>query len=208
MHWRWWAAALATVTGSVLVAWWVVGFLGFPPWLTALLAVIAALLVLGFVALYVAPYVLGTVDGIRDGLAGRPADEDLLERLRSMTINQVRRRADDFEQRARAAKGGRSSEARENAHIYELPASRWRQLESAMREANAFEVGDLPDKEVERWGARLELYRDDEPWPPQKGPGRPNPQLRTVRLGARTAARGRLLLRRWPAPRVRPPPHE
>ncbi len=133
MHWRWWAAALATVTGSVLVAWWVVGFLGFPPWLTALLAVIAALLVLGFVALYVAPYVLGTVDGIRDGLAGRPADEDLLERLRSMTINQVRRRADDFEQRARAAKGGRSSEARENAHIYELPASRWRQLESAMR---------------------------------------------------------------------------
>lgn len=131
---------------------------------------------------YAAPSVLGgmlgLIEGLREGAAGKPPDHDAVEHLRSLTISDVRARADQFERsgrRSRLAADGRQ------AYVYEVPAFVWRRLETEMRSAGASVVGDLPERSVESWARRLGLARDNSPWyPDEHGPPEVTPQVRVV----------------------------
>ena len=82
-----------------------------------------------------------------------------------LTLNDVRARAGEFERLAQAARSQEgSAPARPSrisravgseSNLYAIPAYAWRTLERFMREHGAWEVGDLPRDEVERWAKKL-----------------------------------------------------
>jgi hypothetical protein len=166
------------------------------------LAVLAGIVLLVLVALS-APTVLGAVAGLWDTTRPRVPDPELLRRLRELTIHDVRAHREDFERRAAALRASSSGKQRRLASAYAASGSVWQHLEQAMRDAGAFQVADLPDEEIERWGRKLRLWRDGLHWDPLVPQEAPDPLTREVDLPPPTASRGRLLLRRRPGPRGR-----
>jgi hypothetical protein len=198
----WSAAGIAVLAGVAIAAWWLAGLLGLESWQAVFAAVLLGSALLMLVAV-VTPDVLGVATGLWDATRTRAPDPELLERLRQLSIHDVRGRAVECESRAATLRAAGSRRDRKMASMYDVPGRIWRRLERSMRDAGAFHVADLPEGDVQRWGRRLGLWRDGLSWDPLIPQEAAEARTREVRLPPPTATRGRMVLRRWPGPRGR-----
>lgn len=133
------ASAIGLAAGiAILVAW------SIAPWL--------AYGATGVALLAFAPWWLVRRVGSAQLRDYRPTDAEQaqLVAFAGMTLNDVRRRAEDFERRA-------ASVARRDAWIYAGAAQSWRKLEGELRRESKFAVDDLTEGQVRAWARRLDV---------------------------------------------------
>ena len=106
-----------------------------------------------------------------------------------MSLNDVRRRAQEFERAERQYGEWRRVRSRRRAHApdpdeqrgyapevaYGQPSKRWRALEHELRRRGAWEVGELETREQIRWAKQLNALTDSlsRPHPRRIGPDLP-----------------------------------
>ncbi len=106
-----------------------------------------------------------------------------------MSLNDVRRRAEEFEEAERQYDKWMQTRAARREHAldpdeqrgyapevaYDRPSKRWRELEQTLRLRGAWEVRELPDAEQVQWAKKLNALSESlaRPHPRWIGPAEP-----------------------------------
>src|SRR5918997_332195 len=121
-----------------------------------------------------------------------PYEQDRLREFAAMSLNDVRRRADEFEKAERQYTDWLRTRRDRRAHApdpdeqdgyapeaaYGHPSKRWRELEQELRRRGVWEVQDLGESEQLRWAKRLNALSESLSRPHRRriGPTRPAAQ--------------------------------